>query len=72
MPYIYCDRCGIGLHSNVLSCPHCGAPTRLRHHHVRFGWGALRLRARVDCPRDDVENEVREAIYGWRSGSVER
>jgi hypothetical protein len=26
--YIFCSACGAGFHSNVLSCPDCGAPAR--------------------------------------------
>ncbi len=75
MAYIYCDACGIGFHSNVRSCPECGRPasrafesdgTNHRHHHL------LRTDTHKEPPREDVESEVREAIYGWRSGTVER
>ena len=69
MAYIFCDACGIGFHSNVYTCPECGRPAsrgfshngRARHAH----------RAHPELVREDVENEVREAIYGWRSGTVE-
>jgi hypothetical protein len=73
MAYIYCDSCGIGFHSNVHSCPECGRtasrayePHGDRQHH---GW---RWHTRSALPREDVESEVRETIYGWRSGAVER
>ena len=76
MSYIYCDACGIGFHSNVHSCPECGRPARHiydadpevhRHHHHH-----LHSHAPKDAPREEVESEVREAIYGWHSGTVER
>lgn len=69
MAYIFCDSCGIGFHSNVYTCPQCGRPAsrtfapngRAKHH----------TRSRSKPLREDVESEVREAIYGWRSGTVE-
>ena len=71
MTYIYCDVCAIGLHSNVTTCPQCGARVRRAYgsdpatHHRR------RRRHEQKRPtREDVESEVREAIYGWRSGTV--
>jgi NMD protein affecting ribosome stability and mRNA decay len=75
MAYIYCEHCGVGFHSNVRTCPECGrgvrrvyqAGSEVRTHH------ALRRRGRAHAHalREDVESEVREEIYGWRSGSVE-
>ncbi|HYB30980.1 MAG TPA: hypothetical protein VEF89_30590 [Solirubrobacteraceae bacterium] len=67
MPYIFCDACGAGVHGNVLSCPECGAPAR------RVTMRRYRSFDRHDwAPREDVELEVREALYGRRSGAVER
>lgn len=72
MAYIYCDSCCIGFHSNVHTCPECGRPVRRTyeadaHPHRR----SRRANARALALREDVENEVREAIYGWHSGTVE-
>jgi hypothetical protein len=65
--YIFCDSCGIGFHSNVYSCPECG-----RHASRTFAPdGRARRRSHREPLREDVESEVREAIYGWRSGTVE-
>lgn len=69
MAYIYCDSCGIGFHSNVHSCPECGRPVT-RSYDVTQG-PRRHQRARTGALREDVENEVRESIYGWRSGTVE-
>lgn len=72
MAYIYCDACGIGFHSNVHSCPECGQiVTRSFDVSLAHARRRRRLRTRIDSPREDVENEVRESIYGWRSGTVE-
>lgn len=72
MAYIYCEACGIGFHSNVLSCPECGRPARISY---RPDSRSRRLRRRSHgrpaLLREDVESEVRESIYGWRSGTVE-
>jgi predicted nucleic acid-binding Zn-ribbon protein len=72
MSYIYCDACRIGFHSNVRSCPECGQTVRrtyerdpsVHHRHRPSRSGSRPL-------REDVENEVRAAIYGWRSGAVD-
>jgi hypothetical protein len=71
MAYIYCEHCCVGFHSNVRTCPECGR--RVRRAYVagrdrRFG---RRGHTRAHALREDVESEVREEIYGWRSGSVE-
>lgn len=74
MAYIYCDNCGVGFHSNVYTCPECGRPARFTYarngngHSHRNGW--LR-HSTTPSLREDVESEVREEIYGWRSGTVE-
>jgi len=73
MAYIFCDACGIGFHSNVHSCPECGRRGRYvyttgPHTHRRM----RRSHARPALLREEVESEVLESIYGWRSGTVER
>lgn len=72
MAYVFCDACGIGFHSNVHSCPECGRVAartyRSAGHGGRRAWWRP---SRNPLPREDVETEVREAIYGWRSGTVE-
>lgn len=72
MAYIYCDACGIGFHSNVHSCPECGRAIA-RSYDVNLVDHGRRRRAHAHggSLREDVENEVRESIYGWRSGTVE-
>ncbi len=69
MPYIYCPRCGSGCYTNVRSCPNCRMPLRPEHRRrVRY-----RLRKWLSPPAgEDVEARVREALYGWHSGCVER
>jgi hypothetical protein len=69
MPYIYCEACDAGCYTNVRSCPRCGAG--VGRGHVRGQARRSRARAGVRV-RDDVEIEVREALYGRRMGSVER
>ena len=67
MAYVHCDACGAGFHSNVRSCPDCGAPAkRVYERRGRFS----RASSRMVC--EDVELEVRDALYGRRSGAVER
>jgi hypothetical protein len=69
MPYIYCDACGAGYYSNVTSCPSYGAQVRRAHTRNRMRRSSLRAApVRVG---EDVENDVREALYGRRPGSVE-
>ncbi|HTW41982.1 MAG TPA: hypothetical protein VMD79_06685 [Solirubrobacteraceae bacterium] len=70
MPYIYCPRCGAGRYTNVRSCPTCRMPLRPEHnrrlsHRIRRVTAATRL-------GEEVEEEVRDALYGWHSGCVER
>lgn len=73
MAYVFCDTCGIGFHSNVHSCPQCGRVASRTYQslgpaHRRTWW----RHSPPALPRDeDVETEVRETIYGWRSGTVE-
>jgi len=70
MLYIYCDACGAGCYSNVTSCPGCGARARRAYTRNQTRRGSLRaVPLRVG---EDVELDVREALYGRRSGSVER
>lgn len=73
MAYIYCDSCGIGFHSNVHTCPECGRVAsrtfKASGQARRTAWGR---HSRPAPPREEVESEVREAIYGWHSGTVAR
>lgn len=72
MAYVYCPDCGVGSHTNVRSCPQCGRrlrPARDRHGAVRRTWHRA---GGAPAPREDIEAEVRDAIYGWRSGGVAR
>jgi hypothetical protein len=67
MSYVFCDARGAGFHSNVRSCPDCGAPAR------RVTRGRIKSSdGRARSVREDVELEVRDAQYGRRSGTVER
>ena len=66
MSYLYCQACGAGFHSNVSSCPDYGAAGR-RVRKRRRGF----LRGSPGLVREDVELEVRDALYPRRSGSVE-
>jgi len=71
MAYIFCDACGVGFHSNVHSCPQCGRHGRRVYttgRHVRRPMKPSH--ARPALLREDVEGEVLESIYGWRSGTV--
>ena len=68
MAYVFCDSCGIGFHSNVYTCPECGRPASRA---FAPNNPAKRSRSHVGQLHEDVESEVREAIYGWRSGTVE-
>jgi hypothetical protein len=72
MAYIFCSHCRVGFHSNVHTCPQCGRVAGRTygpngHGHRRPWWRPMR-RA---LPSDDSESQVRDAIYGWRSGTVE-
>jgi hypothetical protein len=68
MPYIFCESCGEGSYSNVTSCPCCGRRARLAR--------PRRLIARTLEPeasshgREEVEDEVRELLYGGGSRTV--
>jgi hypothetical protein len=69
MPYIFCESCGEGAYSNVKSCPHCGRVARLARPRR-----LVRLIAPVDRSShgaEEVESEVRETLYGWRSQTVQ-
>ncbi len=64
---LQCDACGARFAGKVRSCPGCGAPAkRVCERRGRFA------RASLPPVREDVELEVREALYGRRSGAVER
>jgi predicted nucleic acid-binding Zn-ribbon protein len=67
MAYVHCDVCGAGFHSNVRGCPDCGATAkRVHERRTRFS------RTSSHVVREDVELEVRDALYGRRTGAVER
>lgn len=84
MANMYCDTCRVRFDSDVPTCPYCSTQAR----QVRAPLAGLRgssvgrgsfLRASVpgrrgfrSAPREDVELEVRDALYGWHSGTVER
>jgi hypothetical protein len=84
MANMYCDTCRVRFDSEGSVCPYCGTEAR----RVQSPLAALRgspsvrtsfLRASVpgrrgfrSAPREDVELEVRDALYGWHSGTVER
>lgn len=67
MPYIHCERCGTSCYSNVLSCPRCRLPVQRVHAHAVFD-----DEAGFSARDEEVETEVRDALYGWHSGCVER
>lgn len=54
MSYVYCDACGAGFHSTLLSCPDCGAPARRAHERRTSDSRALAI-------GEEVEFEVRTA-----------
>jgi hypothetical protein len=63
MPYLNCST----FHGNVQSCPNCGARAkRVHERRSRSSGSSSRLAG------EDVELEVRDALYGRRSGTVER
>jgi hypothetical protein len=67
MPCVYCGACGAGFDNNVRSCPTCGARTkRVHERRGRRSHPNLRLEG------EDIELEVRDALYGPRYGTVER
>jgi len=69
MPYVYCPRCGSGCYTNVRSCPSCRMPLRPEHRRTIARRGRRVAMAPVG---ENVETEVRDALYGWHSGCVER
>lgn len=69
MPYIFCELCGEGAYSNVTSCPRCGRIARLaRPRRLRWRIPAI---DRSSHGAEEVESEVRETLYGWRSQTVQ-
>lgn len=66
MPYIHCERCGASCYSNVLSCPKCKVAVDRAYTHP-----APSSDPRFSVGDEDVEHEVRDALYGWHSGCVE-
>ena len=69
MPYIFCESCGEGAYSNVTSCPHCGRVARLARPR-RLVWLIPPI-DRSSHGAEEVESEVRETLYGWRSQTVQ-
>jgi hypothetical protein len=69
MPYIFCELCGAGAYSNVTSCPRCGRIARLaRPRRLLLDVVAV---DRSSHGAEEVESEVREMLYGWRSQTVQ-
>lgn len=69
MPYIFCESCGEGAYSNVTSCPHCGRVARLAR--PRRLVSLIPPVDRSSHGAEEVESEVRETLYGWRSQTVQ-
>lgn len=70
MPYIFCESCGAGSYSNVISCPSCGRIARLaRPRRLMVQRGPQVDRSSQGS--ETVEGEVRETLYGWRSQTVQ-
>lgn len=69
MPYIFCESCGEGAYSNVMSCRRCGRMARLARPR-RLLWRAPAV-DRSSHGAEEVESEVREMLYGWRSQAVQ-
>ncbi len=67
-PQVRCEACGARCEAGAPVCPTCGAPIRHEHAH-RVARRQPRTFSRP--VRDDCEDEVRETLYGWRSGGVE-
>ncbi len=66
MAYIHCERCGTSCYSNVLSCPRCKAPV------ARAYTQPFAVERQCSSAGDEeVESEVRNALYSWRSGCVQ-
>jgi predicted amidophosphoribosyltransferase len=80
MANMYCDTCSVRFDSSVATCPHCGTAARRVHAPLAALRASAPRRAafmrasapRRAAPREDVELEVRDALYGWHSGTVER
>lgn len=68
MPYIFCESCGVGTYSNVMSCPRCGRIARLARH--RRLLRRIPMVDRSPHATEEVESEVRQTLYGWRSQTV--
>jgi hypothetical protein len=64
--HVYCAVCGADFHSDVRTCPSCGAHDKQVHERRRGSRPSLHLGG------EDVEQEVRDTLYGRRSGTVER
>lgn len=68
MPYIFCEICGAGRYTNVTSCPHCGRMARLAR--PRRLLRHIPAVDRSSHGAEEVEEEVRNLLYGWRSQAV--
>jgi hypothetical protein len=69
MPYIFCESCGAGSYTNVITCPTCGRIARLARPRRLIDRG---VRPDMSASGGEaVEGEVREMLYGQRSRIVE-
>lgn len=68
MPYIFCESCGAGSYSNVISCPRCGQVARIARQRRLLAHASSVDRS--SHAAEEVEVEVRETLYGWRSQAV--
>ena len=66
---IRCEACGACCPEGPQSCPNCGMPVR-RESTYRMSRSEWR-RSRSRFVPDDVEGEVRDKLYGGRTGCVE-
>ena len=69
MPYIFCESCGTGSYSNVITCPSCGRIARLARPRRLIDRHATLEDSTQGS--EEVEGEVRELLYGWRSQTVQ-
>jgi hypothetical protein len=65
---IRCGACGTRCPEGLPSCPNCGMPIR-RESTYRAARRAWR-RSHSGFVADDVEDEVRDKLYGGRTGCV--
>jgi hypothetical protein len=71
MPYIFCDSCIVGCYSNFPVCPRCGGKARRVARRFRRRDAPASAAPGAE-PREDVEVEVRAALYGDRGPNVIR